>query len=56
MGTRGGVNIKVFDEVEGGKTLMYIYDTGFGPLMEAIRNDFCEESHRRTINNIEVDG
>ena len=35
---------------------MSISKTEFGPLMEAMGTAYCEEAHRRTIKNLEVDG
>ena len=35
---------------------MSISNTEFGPLMESMGNDFCEEEHITTTKKLEVDG
>ena len=48
--------VKSFDEVGGSKYCLSISKTEFGHLMEAMGTAYREEAHRRTINNIELDG
>ena len=55
-GGRGRKIVKSFDEVGGSKDCLSISKTEFGPLMEAMGTDYCEEANRRTITKIELDG
>ena len=48
--------IKAFDEVGGSRDCLYISKTEFRPLIEAMGTAHCEDMHRRTIKNLEVDG
>ena len=56
MDRRGRKIVKSFDEVGVSRGCLSISNTESGPLMEAMVTAYCGESHRRTINKIEVNG